>query len=131
MKDIPLPDDQGVLLEMYDSEQFSSDAIASFPELRAELVQNAGLLHVQMGTLATAVRKGIASGDLVLALQVCVFLDTLLANPRAHPEIENAVAISFLEAVELRNTTAGRSFLDQLPARIREILREQEIRYGA
>jgi hypothetical protein len=131
MKDIPLPDDQGVLLEMYDAGQFSRDVIASFPELRAELVQNAGLLHVQMGTLATAVRKGIASGDLVLALQVCVFLDTLLANPRAHAEIENAVAISFLEAVELRNTTAGRSFLDQLPARIREILREQEIRYGA
>jgi hypothetical protein len=131
MKDTPLSGGQGVLLEMYDGEQFSRDAIASFPELRAELVQNAGLLHVQMGTLATAVRKGIASGDLVLASQVCVFLDTLLANPRAHPEIENAVAISFVEAAELRNTSVGRLFLDQLPARIREILLQQEVRYGA
>jgi len=131
MKDIPLPDGQGVMLEMYESEQFSRDVIDSFPDLRTELVQSAGLLHVQMAALATAVRAGTASGKMVFALQVCSFLNTVLAHPRAHPEIENAVAISFVAAAELRATAVGRSVLDQMPARVREILLEQERRDGA
>lgn len=75
MMDTPLPNEKGVLLETYGNEQFSRDVIESFPSLREELEENAGLLHVQMSTLARAVRSAISSGDTELPLQLCGFLD--------------------------------------------------------
>jgi hypothetical protein len=61
--DTPLPDGKGVLLEMYGNGEFSRDAVARFPGLREKLEEDADLLHVQMGTLAGAVRAAVHSGD--------------------------------------------------------------------
>ena len=129
--DTPLPDDSGVVLEMYGNEQFSRDVTDNFGDLRDELEENAGLLHVQMGTLAAAVRRALGSGDAAFPLRVCAFLDKTLAHPRAIPEIENAVAISFVDACEFRGTEPGQTVLGQMPERVRVILLDQEKRGGA
>lgn len=129
--DTPLPDDKGLLLEMYGNEQFSRDVIDNFAGLREELEENAGLLHVQMGTLSRAVRSALSSGDTDLPLRVCTFLDKALAQPRAIPEIENAVAILFVEAYEFRATAVGHTVLSRMPERVRQILLAQEQRGGA
>ena len=100
--DTSLPDEKGILLETYGNEQFSRDVVQRFAELQEELRENADLLHVQMGTLARGVRSAVSSGDTELPLEICVFLDEALGQPRAVPEIENAVAISFVEARPLR-----------------------------
>ena len=109
--DKELPNKQGMLLDMYGNEEFSRDVIRQFPTLRAELKENAGLLHVQMSTLADAVRR---------------FLDDTLSRSRAIPEIENAVAISFVAAQEFKETVTGRVVLEQMPKRVQEILLEQD-----
>jgi len=129
--DTPLPDDKGVLLEMYANEQFSRDVVETFPRLRDELEENAGLLHVQIATLATAVRSALTSGATEFPLRVCVFLDKALERPRAIPEIGTAVAISFVEAHEFRDTAAGRTVLKNMPDRVRQILLDEEGRGGA
>src|SRR5262245_12845222 len=89
-----------VLADVYGNAQFSADAVSRFPSLRSDLEEDAELLHVQMGTLAGAVRVALNRGETQLPLEICAFLDEALKNPRAISEIENAVAISFVEAKE-------------------------------
>ena len=111
--------------------EFSADAISRFPELSADLEEDANLLHVQMGTLAGAVRTSLAKGDSKLSLAICAFLAEILGNARAISEIENAVAISFVEAKEFRATSAGINVLSRMPDTVRDVLLAQEARGGA
>jgi len=115
----------------YGNAEFSADAISRFPELRADLEEDANLLHVQMGTLAGAVRTSLAKGDTELPLAICTFLAEILGNARAISEIENAVAISFVEAREFRATSAGTNALSRMPDIVRGVLLAQEARGGA
>ena len=129
--DKQLPDKQGILLDVYGNGELNRDVIRQFPTLREDLEENADLLHVQMGTLAHAVREAVTVGEVELPLKICRFLGETLSNPRAIPEIENAVAISFVEARELRATVAGRMVFARMPHRVQEIFLEQERRGGA
>ncbi len=81
----------------YGNSQFSHDVIERFPELREGLEFDANLLHPQMGELAAAVRASIESGESDLPLKICAFLDEVLSRSDAISEIENAVAISFVQ----------------------------------
>ena len=98
MKFLPL--NKGVLVEepeYFGPRSFSEEAVARFPELAAQFAPDAGSIHVQMGTLASAARAALESGDTALLSRVFEFLAEILARQRVHPEIENAVAISFLD----------------------------------
>jgi len=117
--------------DAYGNAQFSTDAIARFPKLSADLAQDAELLHVQMGTLAGAIRDSLANEDAEFPLAICAFLAEVLENPRAISEIENAVAISFVEAREFRASPAGIEVLAQMPKVVRGVLLDQEARGGA
>ena len=117
--------------DVYGNAQFSAEAIARFPKLSADLSEDAELLHVQKGTLAGAVRDVLMSGDTELPLAICAFLGEALENPRAISEIENAVAISFVEAKEFRASAAGINVLTQMPKVVRGVLLDQEARGGA
>src|SRR5262245_38372119 len=101
-----LADGKGIL-DSYGNAEFSRDVVARFPVLRDALECDADLLHPQMGTLAAALRRAVESGDTHLPLQICSFLEEALRKPNAIAEIENAVAISFVEAYELRLTPTG------------------------
>ncbi len=123
--DIPLGDNKGVLIKkMYDEQAFSRDAIARFPGL--PLVEDHGLLHVQMSTLATAVREALEQGDQDLPGRIFEFLAEALGNPEATLEIENAIALSFVTVDELRSTPAGGRALRDMPKVIRDILLYEE-----
>src|SRR5262245_4888736 len=111
----PLADGKGVLVDAYDNAQFSRDVIARFPSLQDDLAFDAELLHPQMGTLAAALRAAVLAGDTGLPLQICAFLDEALRRPNAITQIENAIAISFVEAHELRNTAVGTAVLKLMP----------------
>jgi hypothetical protein len=81
-----------------------------------------------MGVLAVAVRAATVSGDSALPLRICSFLNDALMHQRVVPEIENAVAISFVSVEELRATVLGRSILEHMPARVQQILVQQGYR---
>ncbi|MCS6289975.1 MAG: hypothetical protein H8K10_13515 [Nitrospira sp.] len=129
--DMPLADQKGFLVDSYGNEQFSRDVIARFPTLRGDLERNADLLHPQMDTLAQALRQRVQSGDTHFPMRICSFLDEALRKPKAISEIGNAVAISFVEACELRKTPTGKAVLRMMPTSVRSILLEQERRGGA
>jgi hypothetical protein len=128
LSDTALPNNDGLLVDSFGNAEFSRDVIAAFPELRADLTYHTELLHPQMGTLAAAVRESLRLDDIAFPLRVCAFLDGVLLNPKAISEIENAVAISCLEAHELRATGSGRLLLDRMPVSVRRLLLEQEQR---
>ena len=116
--------------DVYGNSQFSVDAMSRFPSLSVALEEDAERLHVQMGTLAGAVRVALERGETHLPLEICAFLDEVLRNPRAISEIENAVAISFVEAQEFRASTAGNEVLTRMPEAVRSVLLSQESRGG-
>lgn len=120
-----------VVVDVYGAAQFSADAISRFPTLGSDLREDAELLHVQMGTLAEAVRAALRLGDSQLPSEVCEFLAWVLNQPHAVSEIENAVAISFVEAEEFRASKVGLEVLARMPATVRGVLVAQEARGGA
>jgi len=124
-------DSEAMRADAYGNAQFSADAIARFPKLCADLEEDAELLHVQMGTLAGAIRDSLRNGDAEFPLTICAFLAEVLENPRAVSEIENAVAISFVEAREFRASAVGTDVLAQMPKVVRSVLLDQEARGGA
>ena len=128
--DTPLADGKGVLVDAYGNAQFSRDVMARFPALR-DLELDAELLHPRMGKLATAVREAVLAGDTHLPLQICAFVSEALSKPNAISEIENVIAISFVEAYELRSTATGKAVLKLMPDNVRRVLLEQEKRGGA
>jgi hypothetical protein len=129
--DTPLPDGKGVLVETYGNAEFSRDVIQKFSSLQDALEQDAGLLHPQMFTLAVALRRALELGDTGLPMQICGFLDEVLRKRNAISEIENAIAISFVEAHELKVSALGRTVLEKMPEAVRRVLLEQERRGGA
>src|SRR5262249_51330157 len=121
----------GILLERYDGGPFSVDAITRFPTLREELEEDEGLLHLQMSTLARAVGRSVATGNVGLAKDIFAFVDQALRHPKASPEIENAVALSFIEPSDLRKSELGRTLLAGMPPTLKAVLLEQERLGGA
>jgi hypothetical protein len=116
---------KGVLMEepeYFGARCFSDEAIRRFPELATELAQDVELLHVQMGTLASAARSAFETGDTALARRVFDFLDEILARQRLHPEVENAMATSFMLPADFEASETGRQMWQSLPERLRHVL---------
>jgi hypothetical protein len=123
----PLADKKGVLVEepeYFGAQSFSAEAAGRFPELISQLALEAGRVHVQMGTLASAVRAGVDSGDLALASRVFTFLSEILSKKRLHPELQNAIAISFLAPFEFEQPGRWTEAWALMPKPLQNALRE-------
>jgi hypothetical protein len=99
----PLPNHRGILLEepeYFGDRCFSDAVLQTFPEITA---LREGGLHIQITSLAEAARMAIAANDSVFLARTFTFLETILTTPRLHPEVENAVAISFLAQGDFEN----------------------------
>jgi hypothetical protein len=121
----PLGGNKGVLVEEPDyfgPRCFSEQAISAFPELAPELTRDAELLHVQMGTLASAGRTAIRRGDTPFLDRLFVFIQDVLSRPRLHHEIPNAVVTSFLLRADFDQSATGREIWRRLPEKLRGLL---------
>ena len=121
--DKKLPNHEGVLVASYDELAFSKDAVALFGEQIPELGEDVSSIHTQVGLLGSFIRK---SKDGFVAKKIFDFLEQVLANPKATSEIENAVAISFLSASELRDPIAGQVYWRNIPSNLKHVLVTQE-----
>ena len=108
--------------EYFGPRSFSDAAIRHFPELAAELGQDAALLHVQMGVLASSARTAIERGDVTFLRRLFAFLDDVLSRQRVHPEVENAVATSFVMPADFEVSETGRQMWQSLPERLKHVL---------
>ena len=120
-----LPDEQGWLLEepeYFGERTFLTNAVQRFPELADDPDIKIGI-YLSMAALGRLAVRAVREGDLKRAHATIEFLEEVLRSPRLHPEIPNAVAISFVDPFELDSFQEGRRFLDSMPATIRDLLR--------
>src|SRR5262249_17437174 len=100
----------------YDEVAFSRDVIARWGHICDALIDDDGLLHPQMGQLAR-----LCEDHPEVALDVFEFLEGLLVRKDTISEIENAVAISFLDWERVQRL----GFSTQLPTNIAGTIKEQ------
>ena len=83
---------------MYDENSFSADVIHHWGALSQELIDHGGLLHPQMAALG---RLCLEHPD--ICQSIFGFLSRVIQDENSIDEIQNAVAISFMEWPELEN----------------------------
>ena len=105
---------------MYGEIEFSKDVIEEFGVLIPELSEDSNMLHTQMTYLADGIRENLSSKHKILK-----FVESVLLKEDAILEIENAVAISFIELEELPTLGIETS----IPTTILRILTEQQKRW--
>src|SRR5690606_18839002 len=101
---------------MYGEREFSRDVIVRFGAWAPDLVEHADMRHTQMSFLAEMVRESKSCKDEILG-----FIEALLERKDLISEIENAVAISFLELAELPEL----GLEGNIPPRLLRVIEEQ------
>jgi hypothetical protein len=101
---------------MYGEKEFSRDSIDKFGSFIPELSEELEMLHTQMEYLAEGIRK-----KLICTTAIFNFIEELLVRADAVLEIENAVAISFIEIEEL----AELGIETNVPPNVLRVLKEQ------
>ncbi len=84
---------------MTDARAASAALWEEFPELREELEEDEGLLHLHFAALARHTEAAIAAGDLATVRRDFMFVDRVLAH--ADEFVDNAIHVSYLEHVDL------------------------------
>jgi hypothetical protein len=105
----------------YDERAFSKDVIARWGSVCTDLVQDENLLHPQMAALGR-----LCLSHCHLAGDILHFLVDVVSRRDAISEIENAVAISFLEWPDLERLGA----IVVVPEEIARTVRDQWRRGG-
>ena len=82
---------------MYGHADFYRIVTQTFPELQAELDEDPGLLHVQMGTFARFTEQAKVRGDWSTYRQCIALADALWQAP--DPGLLNALNVSYLETL--------------------------------
>ena len=105
---------------MYGTVEFSEEVVSKFSRYLPELEDDPEMLHTQMGYLADGIRNKLGCSNEILH-----FLEGLLQLNDADPEIENAIAISFIELSELSKLELA----EYIPTAVLNVLKEQQERW--
>lgn len=99
-----------------------------FPEVVADIDESSrGLLHCEMGSFAGMTEKAIDREEFGRAHQYFQFIDEV--RKKAHPEVENAIDVSYIEYLAFSEVTERRrQALKSMPLAMREILLEIDSR---
>ena len=109
----------------YDEKAFSKDVIAKWGSYNDSLIDDENLLHPQMAHLSRTIAESFNEDDGNIGKEVLEFLGAVLARDDSISEIENAIAISFLEYSELEEL----GIINLVPITILNIVREQKERW--
>jgi hypothetical protein len=109
---------------MIDREKFLQLLSEEFPEVPQAFDESEkGLLHCEMGAFARVTEQTIDQGQLVKVEEYFAFIDRVRAN--AHPELENAIDVSYIEYLAFGEVTESRlKAIRKMPTPIRQILLE-------
>jgi hypothetical protein len=91
-----------------DRSAFLREAKALFPELRADLNSQYGLLHLEMHAFCDFVQKLVDDRDEIRTVQAFQFADRIGRN--GNGDVVNALVVSFLEHLNLEDGKAQRSW---------------------
>jgi hypothetical protein len=75
---------------------------AAFPWVADECGDiGAGLIHLEFAALRRGLAQAVGSSDMRTIRAVLAFVEDLLAVPETHPEVVNAIEVSFFEDLYL------------------------------
>ncbi len=113
-----------------DHQRFIELLTARFPEIAGGISDSsAGLLHPEMGHFAHATNDAIRKDDLVAVRAHFAFADEILNE--ATPEVENAIAVSYLENLRFKKDADGQIVArNLLSPKLFQILVELEAFWG-
>ena len=106
----------------YDENDFSKDVISRWGSLSEDLADDENLLHPQMAALGR-----LCLGTPQVCEDILGFLESILARKDAISEIENAIAISFLQWPELKSANADAA----VAPTVINVVRSQYERFGS
>ena len=78
--------------------QFTQRLASEFPELREEIQEDEGLLHLQMHAFTRITQEAISIGDFEKLRKQFALAHEFFSN--AEPNLENAFYVSYLEDLE-------------------------------
>lgn len=116
--------------EYFGQQTFIAAMAERFPMLRNDPDIDIGV-HIAMGALARLTMDAIRNRNRTLIRQVFEFLDNTLARPSLHPEITNAIAVSFIQRSQLLATEFGTTTWELAPRAVRELIVQGESTDGA
>ena len=108
---------------MYDERTFSKGVERRWGDI-LPFIKDEGV-HFQMGCLANGIKNAFAAGDARLGREILAFVEDALMRAGFYSEIENAVAISFLEPDDIERLGIAK----EVPENIRRVLDEQKRRW--
>jgi hypothetical protein len=96
--------------------------VAAFPQLREDVDEYPDLIHLQMAALRRLLDASIKDDSRALVKQIFDFVGAVARNRQnIHPDVENAIYVSFLEYLDFDATPAGRYAHSILPAVLEEL----------
>lgn len=104
----------------YNEEKFCKDAISKWAKAEPELLEGKKEVHNCMAIIAEGIRS-----KTIDASEVFAFLEDILKRPDAVSEIENAVAISFIEFAEL----PGLELENKVTPLVKDVMEKQHERW--
>ena len=87
--------------------QFIEQLGLEFPELREDIKEYEGLLHVQMGSFARITQAAIDAGDFETLRRQFMLADRFFRD--AAPDLQNAFYVSYLEHMDFRGPHGQRA----------------------
>ncbi len=79
--------------------QFLEQLVAEFPELREQVEEDSGALHLQMASFARMTQTAIDAGDFETLRRQFMLADRFFRD--AGPDLQNAFHVSYLEHLNL------------------------------
>lgn len=112
--------------EVLDEAGFEQLLRQEFPELAAEMDEYHGLIHVELGVLERRANRWIREGQLDELSHAYSVLDHLARHSgQLHPNVLNALHVSFLEGLAFDHPPHGEEAKRQLPPALRAMWEAQ------
>jgi len=99
-----------------DEPEFRRLLLDHFPELAEEIEDDSGLIHLEMSALERLANRSIKNGDFSTLRKLYEFVgDMARHRSEIHPDVVNAIHVSFLEGLNFANRGNGEEAKSLLP----------------
>ena len=109
-----------------DEQEFRKLLLQHFPVLSEEIEGDDGLVHLEMGALESLANTFIKGGDFEGLKRIYEFIGELACHQKElHPDVVNAINVSFLEGLSFENKENGDEAKSLLPKILLEMWNAQ------
>jgi hypothetical protein len=117
-----LADGKGAMVEYpFGERELRAAILSSLPRLAKE-IDDADHVYSLVSTLDRAVMHALDQHDEPAAREILEFVGNVVTRSDVHPDILNAVGVSFVKAESFRASAVGMRLWREMPERLRELI---------